>query len=157
MKTQCSIPFLALVILFLFLMITCSENPGKIGVSVVWRAPVPPCGDDYPPDTCLIASLYNSMGEFVTMNYIVIGGDDYPPDTINIEFSDLTLGAYLVALERIDEEYLTSHGKYGQKEVLSWYTGTIETLAVAPDKAQAMWIELTPEQEARDRLIMEIH
>jgi hypothetical protein len=168
MKTLKSVLAAFLIIFTFYIINSCDCNDkkgnaftdkgkGSISAAVVWAKPVPPCGDDWPPDTCLTLSIYDKNDKFVSHNYVVFKSDDYPPDTVNLSFSKLTFGQYRLALEQIDKNYLDSDGEIGTKEVISWYTGQADTLDTPPDEMEAMIIELTPEQPSKENVMFIIY
>jgi len=137
-----------------FLMYSCCCETGSVNAKLVWSSQIKPC-PDYPPDTCLAMSIYRIDNDFSALKYISFA-EDYPPDTIFVNYPDLCLGEYRIALERIDEDYLTSGGSSGTKTVIFWYTGKIDTVGSIPEISSAEVIELTSDQKTADALI-EIH
>ncbi len=122
-----------------FLFIQCQQaGTGSISGRVIKSGDVP--SGDEGEGKSLSVGLYTKDGEPV----ILVALKCHPPDTCPWRMADVKLGEELVIVAQMtDELYISSGGKEGHREVLSYF---VEDPMKGKDSKQAQHITLTSEE-----------
>ncbi|NOX90562.1 MAG: hypothetical protein GXO77_16275 [Calditrichaeota bacterium] len=145
-----SIYFLFVFSIGMVLLFTnCSPQPetqeatGELNVSVVWKAEIVPC-PSYPPDTCLVVSVYKpDMKKIVAYRLFM------PDDEVQqIKFPNIPAGEYIIALEQIDSLFRKSHGEKGTHEIIKFYNSEADSTSESSSLKDATIVKLTKNKES---------